>query len=102
MPVPTTYRTQSTSVLYSLRPLTLGTVSGPHFTLFVLLSGFATVVVAHDFDKVTQKIAIDTDLVVAYLFVTWLNPEGVGLNWVTEYGGCILMFSVVPQGDVSA
>lgn len=45
---------------------------------FVLLSGFATVVVAHEFDKVTQKIAIDADLVVAYSFVTWLYPEGVG------------------------
>ncbi|KAH9039524.1 hypothetical protein EDB85DRAFT_256251 [Lactarius pseudohatsudake] len=52
---------------------------GLHFALFfVLLSGFATVVVAHESDKVTQKIAIDADLVVAYLFVTWLNPEGVG------------------------
>lgn len=36
---------------------------------FFLLSGFAIVVVAHEFDKVTQKIAVDADLMVIYLFV---------------------------------
>ncbi|KAI9458923.1 hypothetical protein BJY52DRAFT_404809 [Lactarius psammicola] len=54
-------------------------LKGHTFALFfVLLSGFAKVVVAHEFDKVTQTIAIDADLMVAYLFDTWLNPEGVG------------------------
>lgn len=54
-------------------------LKGHTFALrFFLDSDFATVVVAHEFDKVTQKIAIDADLMVAYLFVTWLNPEGVG------------------------
>ncbi len=54
-------------------------LKGHTFALFfVLFSGFAKVVVALEFDKVTQKIAIDANLMVAYLYVTWLNPEGVG------------------------